>query len=222
MIEEDIWEGMEVVDEEDWKRVKKFVPVGNINSVSVGSGSRYPKRLVFSTSVVECCRLTKKFIDSYYAFIDGFPAGYSEFDSMLRDAVDDLLVNYLNKAMRGILDNAKVLNLSQAVQILINIAFFDDAVLLYEQQIADARYAHKGVPLRLSARPHFRDTLFASKDVVGRAIAKKIDDFIELHDQNWYPLLASQRKKIIFFFFDRVRTGCLQRSPTSRARTCST
>lgn len=134
-----------------WFKIEKFALLKD----------SFPMSLPYSKLVPECCKLVKHFIQQYYAFLEGFPQDYGEFDEMLKmvcflflyffifilfsyycnfKGVDSLLMDGLNGCLTSILENPQNHNLSQTVQILINIGYFEDAVPQFEKMIAETRY----------------------------------------------------------------------------------
>ena len=103
-----------------------------------------PTRLPFSRTVPESLRQILAFVEAYYEFLVGFPSGFAEFDDLIRQAVDGVLVSHLNQRVVAVIDEGHRLNLSQAVQVLINVAYLEDAVPLLERHLSEARYGQAG------------------------------------------------------------------------------
>jgi len=100
----------------------------------------YPTTLPFSRMLPECCKRVRWFIEQYYIFVQGFPPDYGEFDDMLRQGVDSLLIDQLIHTLLAIVESPQNFNLSQTVQILINIRHFEDTVPQFEKVIAETRF----------------------------------------------------------------------------------
>ena len=156
---------------------------------------RFPKSFSFTSSFIECCDQIRKFIDGFYQFCEGFHHMFSDMDEILKKGVEDLMT----KRICGTIDKKLALTniqLSEIVRIILNLEYFEQAVVQFEGIIMDHRASHrissprnadlkagmdKKVAATLSAAcaTYFRTTRKKAENRIFEVMNRKIDDFLD-------------------------------------------
>ncbi|RUP11994.1 exocyst complex subunit Sec15-like-domain-containing protein [Jimgerdemannia flammicorona] len=122
------------------------------------------------------------FVHQFYQFAEGFSQTHGEMDDILKKAVDNLLIQKVNGIL---LKKLESMNLSQIVQIIINIEYFENACNGFEQLLMDTRSFHRAGKIILKATNVFRDTRKRGEKRIFELVNFKIDEFLELADYDW-------------------------------------
>ncbi|CAG8434342.1 1359_t:CDS:10 [Diversispora eburnea] len=132
----------------------------------------YPRTLPFSQAYPSCCLDIKNFISQYYQFAEDDSRQYSY-------TLDNLLIEHVNGVLLGKL---KSTNMSQIVQIIINLEYFESACEELEKLLKSKRSSHRGGKIKLIAAGEFRETRKKAEKRIFELVNSKIDDFLELAD----------------------------------------
>ncbi|TPX68523.1 hypothetical protein SpCBS45565_g03037 [Spizellomyces sp. 'palustris'] len=196
-VEEDEYAPMIVNDQQEYDKVtlafklKDDSKTRNLKYVSKewASSIRFPKTLPFSKGFPQCCDRIKQFITGFYRFAEGFEQQYNEMDDLLKKSLENLLVQTLNGTlMRKIMVN----NMSQVVQIMINLEYFEMACAEFEQLLMENKTAHKAGIIRLSATQIFKESRMMAEKRLFELLNMKMDEFLELADYDWNTPLAAK------------------------------
>ncbi|KAF0389840.1 exocyst complex subunit Sec15-like protein [Gigaspora margarita] len=151
------------------------------NRISQG----FPKILPFSQAYPSCCLDVKNFVDQYYQFAEEDSKKYSYVDDIVQQTLDHLLIDHVDGALRGKLQST---NMSQIVQIIINLEYFENACSELEKLLKTKRSSHRGGKIKLYAIDEFRETRKKAEKRIFELVNSKIDDFLELADYDWIPV----------------------------------
>ncbi|PKC06061.1 exocyst complex subunit Sec15-like protein [Rhizophagus irregularis] len=144
----------------------------------------YPRTLPFSQAYPSCCLDIKKFVDQYYTFAEGDSRQFSTVDDIAKQTLDNLLIEHVNGVLTSKLESQ---NMSQIVQIIINLEYFHDACGELEKLLKSKRSSHRGGQIKLKAAEEFRETSKKAEKRIFELVNSKIDDFLELADYDWVP-----------------------------------
>ncbi|CAG8464408.1 17265_t:CDS:10 [Cetraspora pellucida] len=159
----------------------------------------FPKTLPFSQAYPSCCLDIKNFVNQYYQFAEDDSKRYSYVDDIVQRTLDHLLIDHVDGALRGKLQST---NMSQIVQIIINLEYFEGACGELEKLLKAKRSSHRGGNIKLYAIDEFRETRKKAEKRIFELVNSKIDDFLELADYDWAP--ASCQKHPSPFLQDMV------------------
>ena len=96
----------------------------------------YPKTFPFSRGFISICAVIKSYINGFYRFAEGFTQQYNEMDDLLKKSLENLLGQNLNGAViRKLGSNS----LSQAVQLMANLEYFEKACVEFEECLVEKR-----------------------------------------------------------------------------------
>ncbi|KAJ3293592.1 hypothetical protein HK104_004344 [Borealophlyctis nickersoniae] len=126
--------------------------------------------------------LIKSFIQNFYRFAEGFAQQYNEMDDLLKKSLENLLVQNLNGA---ILRKLAANNLSQVVQIIVNLEYFQLVCGEFEELLVENRYSHKGGRVVLEATQNFADSRLLAEKRIFDLVNQKTDEFLELAEYDW-------------------------------------
>ncbi|KAJ3045438.1 hypothetical protein HDV00_010308 [Rhizophlyctis rosea] len=159
LIDEDEYAPMVVNTEEEYKTVINAYHHAEDDTKKTIS---LPHTFPFSRGFVSTCEVIKSYIGGFYRFAEGFTQQYNEMDDLLKKSLENLLGLNLNGAvMRKLAANS----LSQAVQVMVNLEYFEKACGEFEELLIEKR-------------------LMAEKRIF-ESVQKKVDDFLELADYDW-------------------------------------
>jgi len=144
----------------------------------------FPRTLAFSRGFPQTCMAIKRFITGFYRFTEGFSQQYGEMDDIFRKALEALLSRNINGAF---LQRLKSNNLTQVVQIITNLGFFELACAEFEKVVQEQRTAYRKGKVTLGAVKTFRDTLKQAEKRLFQIVDEKLDNFMELADYNPEP-----------------------------------
>ncbi|KAL0138916.1 exocyst complex subunit Sec15-like-domain-containing protein [Mucor lusitanicus] len=136
----------------------------------------FPLRLPFSKVFPTCCRDVSFFVHQFYQFAEGFSQTHGEMDDILKKAVDSLLIKKVNAIL---LKKLQSTNLSQIVQIIINIEYFESTCPDFEMLLMETRSFHRSGHIHLKATSTFKDTPYFE------LVNSKLDEFLELFEYDW-------------------------------------
>ncbi|CAJ0851754.1 18413_t:CDS:10 [Entrophospora sp. SA101] len=126
-----------------------------------------------------CCLDIKSFINQYYEFAEGDARRYSYVDDIAKQTLDILLIEHLNQVLY---DKLQSTNMSQIVQIIINLEYLEYACVEIEKLLKSKRSSHRGGKIKLNALEHFRETRKKAEKRIYELVNFKIDDFLEIAD----------------------------------------
>ncbi|ORX51321.1 exocyst complex subunit Sec15-like protein [Hesseltinella vesiculosa] len=142
----------------------------------------YPLRLPFSKVFPTCCRDVSAFVHQFYQFAEGFSQTHGEMDDILKKAVDSLLINKVNAILVKKLQST---NLSQIVQIIINIEYFESTCPDFEMLLMETRSFHRSGRIHLKATSIFKETRRRAEKRIFELVNAKLDEFLELSEYDW-------------------------------------
>ncbi|KAG2330874.1 hypothetical protein Bca52824_002054 [Brassica carinata] len=143
----------------------------------------FPYIAPFSTTVPDCCRIVRSFIEDSVSFMSH--GGQLDFYDVVKKYLDRLLGDVLDEALLKLI-NTSVHVVSQAMQVAANMAVFERACDFFFRHAAQL----SGVPLRMAerGRRHFPLTKSqnAAEETLSGLLKKKIDGFmILIENVNW-------------------------------------
>ncbi|OIV95378.1 hypothetical protein TanjilG_14532 [Lupinus angustifolius] len=150
----------------------------------------FPYLAPFSSTVPECCRIVRSFIEDSVSFMSY--GGQLEFYEVVKKYLDRLLNEDLDEALFRLI-NASVHGVNQAMQVAANMAVLERA--------CDFFYCHaaklSGVPLRMVERSRKQFPLRKARDAVEEMLSgllkAKVDGFMTLIENiNWMTDEPSQ------------------------------
>ncbi|CAG8491482.1 5716_t:CDS:10, partial [Ambispora leptoticha] len=148
---------------------------------------RFPRTLPFSQAYPSCCLDIKNFVDQFYDFAEDASRRHNYLDDILKEALDALLIEHVNGVLLGKLQST---NLTQIVQIIINLEYFENMCAELEKLLKDRRSMHRGGRIQLNASNEFHQTRKKAEKRIFELVNSKIDDFLELADYDWAPSVA--------------------------------
>ncbi|KAI8922248.1 exocyst complex subunit Sec15-like-domain-containing protein [Powellomyces hirtus] len=151
------------------------------------SNIRFPKTLPFSKGFPRCCTAIKDFIIGFYRFAEGFEQQYNEMDDLLKKSLEKLISQNLNGSL---MSKIMVNNISQVVQILINLEYFELACAEFEELLLVMRISHKAGVVRLQATQALKESRVLAEKRMFDLLNMKMDDFLELADYDWFTQTA--------------------------------
>ncbi|KAJ3221370.1 hypothetical protein HK099_003571, partial [Clydaea vesicula] len=123
-------------------------------------------------------------------FAEGFQQQNNEMDDLLKKSLENMISVSLNGALIELLYHN---NLSQAVQILINVMTFEKSLHQFEKILTENRSTHSGTMVSLiSSANSFKNVKGLTEKRIFEVINVKIDEFLELAEYDW---LASKVTK---------------------------
>ncbi|XP_009144578.1 exocyst complex component SEC15B [Brassica rapa] len=143
----------------------------------------FPYIAPFSTTVPDCCRIVRSFIEDSVSFMSH--GGQLDFYDVVKKYLDRLLGEVLDEALLKLI-NTSVHGVSQAMQVAANMSVFERACDFFFRHAAQL----SGVPLRMAerGRRHFPLTKSqnAAEDTLSGLLKNKIDGFMTLIENvNW-------------------------------------
>ncbi|KAI9202810.1 exocyst complex subunit Sec15-like-domain-containing protein [Polychytrium aggregatum] len=178
IIEDDEYAPLVVQTPEELKDVNAAFKYTETSKIAT---TRFPRSLPFSKGFILCCSNIKEFIDVFYRFAESFSKQHTAMDDVIKKALDELLQRQLNSA---ILDQIMISNLSQVVQIIVNIGFICQACKEFEEMIEKNSNSKPGT-VTLQATKTFQETINVAEKRIFELLNTKIDDFLELADYEW-------------------------------------
>ena len=161
---------------------------------------RFPHTLPFSQLYPLCCIDIRTFVDEYYLFIDESMRLSHDVDEILRQCLDDLLLQQVNKTLASRLQSQ---NLTQIAQIFINLEYLKLACGELEALLEEQRTNIHGGPIKLQATSTLINTSKTAENRIFELVNTKIDDFLELSDYDW--VATTQQKGPSHYIQDVVR-----------------
>ncbi|KAI8825282.1 exocyst complex subunit Sec15-like-domain-containing protein [Fimicolochytrium jonesii] len=143
---------------------------------------RFPKTLPFSRGFPRCCASIRAFVVGFYRFAEGFEQQYNEMDDLLKKSLEHVLSEDLLGCMMG---KMMVNNISQVVQILVNLEWFEGACAEFEALLGEMRTSNKLGTVRLHATQSFRETRSIAEKRMFELLYMKMDDFLEMAEYDW-------------------------------------
>ncbi|KAI8877265.1 exocyst complex subunit Sec15-like protein [Backusella circina FSU 941] len=171
---------MTVENEEELKQVIQYTRFKPDRSVIQQYG--FPLRLPFSKVYPTCCQDVTSFVHQFYQFAEGFSQTHGEMDDILKKAVDSLLIEKVNAIL---LKKLQSTNLSQIVQIIINIEYFESICPDFEMLLMEARSFHRSGHIHLKATMTFKETRKRAEKRIFELVNSKLDEFLELFEYDW-------------------------------------
>ncbi|RCH83819.1 hypothetical protein CU098_000044, partial [Rhizopus stolonifer] len=180
IVQEDECMPMTVENEEELKEVMQYTRFRPDREFIKRYG--FPLRLPFSKVFPTCCRDVSFFVHQFYQFAEGFSQTHGEMDDILKKAVDSLLIQKVNAIL---LKKLQSTNLSQIVQIIINIEYFESTCPDFEMLLMETRSFHRSGHIHLKATPTFKDTRHKAEKRIFELVNSKLDEFLELFEYDW-------------------------------------
>ncbi|KAJ3054452.1 hypothetical protein HK097_001794 [Rhizophlyctis rosea] len=180
IIEDDEYAPMIVNTAEEYREV--IAGFHHAEAEEASQSASYPKTFPFSRGFISTCSVIKSYINGFYRFAEGFTQQYNEMDDLLKKSLENLLGQNLSGAvMRKLGSNS----LSQAVQLMVNLEYFERACVEFEECLVEKRSSHKGGKVVLQATHGFSDSRLMAEKRIFDSVQHKIDDFLELADYDW-------------------------------------
>lgn len=202
IIEDDEYRPMEVTSAEELDAVRSAYafpdsaigPANEYGSGDSGTAEGYPRTLPFSSIVPLYCVDVKRCVGEYYQYVagDDGQAAVAAADSVILQAMD----RYLTKTvLPSLIAKLRSTILSQVVQIVINMEYFESACGEFERFLSLQRISKRSIGRRdsetnvvqLRARTGFVEARDRCERRVYELINAKIDQFISLAEYNWLP-----------------------------------
>lgn len=143
----------------------------------------FPYVAPFSTTVPDCCRIVRSFIEDSVSFMSY--GGQLDFYDIVKKYLDRLLTEALDGALLKLIDTS-IHGVSQAMQVAANMAVFERACEFFFKHAAQL----SGVPLRMVERSRrlfpLNKSRDAAEDMLSGLLKKKVDGFMTLIENvNW-------------------------------------
>ncbi|KAF7804869.1 exocyst complex component SEC15B [Senna tora] len=143
----------------------------------------FPYVAPFSTTVPDCCRIVRSFIEDSVSFMSY--GGQLEFYEVVKKYLDRLLSEVLDGALVKLI-NTSVHGVSQAMQVAANMAVLERACDFFFRHAAQL----SGIPLRMVERSRRQFPLSkardAAEDMLSGLLKAKVDGFMTLIENvNW-------------------------------------
>ncbi|CAO3640295.1 unnamed protein product [Mucor hiemalis] len=180
IVQEDECMPMTVENDEELKEVMQYTRFRPDREFIKKYG--FPLRLPFSKVFPTCCRDVSFFVHQFYQFAEGFSQTHGEMDDILKKAVDSLLIQKVNAIL---LKKLQSTNLSQIVQIIINIEYFESTCPDFEMLLMETRSFHRSGRIHLKATSTFNDTRRKAEKRIFELVNSKLDEFLELFEYDW-------------------------------------
>ena len=97
--------------------------------------------------------------------------------------MDSLLIQKINAIL---LKKLQSTNLSQIVQIIINIEYFESTCPDFEMLLMETRSFHRSGRIHLKASATFKETRRKAEKRIFELVNSKLDEFLELAEFDWY------------------------------------
>ncbi|WFD05365.1 Rab GTPase-binding exocyst subunit S15 [Malassezia vespertilionis] len=150
----------------------------------------FPLSLPFSQTYPLCCMDIRNLVEQYYNFSSGFTQHHREIDGILKQSLDELLVEQISVNIRTTVEQSH--NLSQIAQIIVNVEHFQLACRELEVWLANSRNPGRGGKLDLEASIHLQGTLEIAQKRIDTALFVKLDQFLDLVEYDWTPTTSRQ------------------------------
>ncbi|KAJ6404179.1 hypothetical protein OIU84_012377 [Salix udensis] len=143
----------------------------------------FPYVAPFSTTVPDCCRIVRSFIEDSVSFMSY--GGQLEFFDVVKKYLDRLLSEVLDEALLKLI-NASVHGVSQAMQVAANMAVLERACDFFFRHAAQL----SGIPLRMAERGRrqfpLNNARDAAEEMLSGLLKQKVDGFMTLLENvNW-------------------------------------
>lgn len=143
----------------------------------------FPYVAPFSTTVPDCCRIVRSFIEDSVSFMSH--GGQLEFFDVVKKYLDRLLGEVLDEALLKLI-NASVHGVSQAMQVAANMAVLERACDFFFRHAAQL----SGIPLRMAERGRrqfpLNNARDAAEEMLSGLLKQKVDGFMTLLENvNW-------------------------------------
>ena len=143
----------------------------------------YPTILPFSQMYPMVCIDVRNFVAQIYMFSDDHFRHTTHIDRMLRDMLDDLLVE---KVCKALVERLRSQYPGQIVQILTNLEHFEMATDDLCELLVNARSSASAAgPIMLNATKAFRQAKEQAEKRIFELVNSKIDDLIETAEYDW-------------------------------------
>ncbi|KAG9443836.1 hypothetical protein H6P81_015176 [Aristolochia fimbriata] len=143
----------------------------------------FPYVAPFSSTVPDCCRIVRSFIEDSVSFLSY--GGQLDFYDVVKKYLDRLLTEVLDSSLVKLI-NSSVHGVSQAMQVAANMAVMQRACDFFFRHAAQL----SGLPLRMAERTRRQFPLKTARDAAEEHLAgllkAKVDDFMLLTENiNW-------------------------------------
>ncbi|KAF9428505.1 hypothetical protein BGZ94_002134 [Podila epigama] len=149
----------------------------------------FPRRLPFSKVVPFCCEDIRQFVSQFYRFVEGFDQEQNEMDDLVKESLDNLLIQYVHSVWLKKLESK---SLSQIAQIIINLEYFQSACADFEQLLTESRSTSDSSKVTLQATSLFKETRNSAEKRIFELVNSKIDDMFEIAEYEWLPTSAPE------------------------------
>ncbi|KAJ3122234.1 hypothetical protein HK098_003002 [Nowakowskiella sp. JEL0407] len=147
---------------------------------------RYPRTLPFSRGFIKICYVIREFVIGFYRFKEGFEQQHNEMDDLVKKSLESILSTIAQLLRAKFMQN----NLSQVVQIIVNLEYLELATEQFEKFLDEFRgdrlnSNHQRPRLVLQAVNSFKEESKAAEKRVFELINLKLDQFLELASYDW-------------------------------------
>ncbi|MCL7026029.1 hypothetical protein MKW94_017183 [Papaver nudicaule] len=144
----------------------------------------FPYIAPFSTTVPDCCRIVRSFIEDSVSFMSY--GGQLEFYDVVKKHLDRLLTDVLDGSLLKLIKSPSVSGVSQAMLVAANMAVLERACDFFFRHAAQL----SGIPLRIAERSRKQNPLNnardAAEEVLSGLLKAKVDGFMALVENvNW-------------------------------------
>lgn len=161
---------------------QKILDVSWYNPGDFSDSIKFPVTLPFSQVYPLCCVDIRNFVNKYYKFAEGYYNHCHDIDDILKQILDELLVGHVKKKLT---ERLSLNNLSQLVQIIINLEHFEKACDELDSLLLEIQASDKASNLKLRAKMEFRDAIKDAEKRIFELVNSKIDDFLGISDYDW-------------------------------------
>ncbi|KAI9366700.1 exocyst complex subunit Sec15-like-domain-containing protein [Zopfochytrium polystomum] len=163
---------------------------------------KFPRTLPFSKAIPSCCEQIRFFVNGFYRFADGFEQNHNEMDDLLKKSLENLLIQSLATTLSRKLSSS---NMSQAVQIMINLDYFEQACHEFEELLIEKRSSQRG-RITLQATNSFKDMKLSAEKRIFELVKAKIKEFLEISNYDWTPTHRRVNPNLLDYLMSMVNS----------------
>lgn len=182
---EDEYQAMTIENEMDLEYVTLVVGPTIMKSIEGGKLLKsFPRTLPFSKGFPTMCEFVKKYIQMFYAFSEGFQQQYQELDDLIKKSLENVLTLTVNE---GLEEKLSETNMSQAVQIIINLEYLEQMCTELEEMLMLIQKRDRSRPQKvvLVSSAVFRENRKFGERRIFEMVNLKIDEFLDLSTYEW-------------------------------------
>ncbi|CAN6674121.1 exocyst complex component Sec15p [Trichomonascus vanleenenianus] len=177
---------------------------------------QFPRTFPFSKTYPLVCLNLRTFIESHNKFLDDLQYDPVLVEDIIRNAVDDLLVDVVCRTFD---ERLQASTREQIVQILVNLDYFVDAARGIEELLYGQRISGRKAKLTLKATQELQETRKRAEARVYELVNTNVDSFLDLADYDWHTTHVNVEPSTFLFdmvsFLKTLVTSTLGNLPSS-------